>query len=301
MTDQHPVGSRLDPWIESYAARTAGMKVSEIRALFAVASRPEVVSLAGGMPNIGALPMDLVGDTVQRLLHDQGLTALQYSSGQGDERLRDQLLEVMALEGIDAHPDDIVMTTGSQQALDLVARVFLDPRVGSARPALAPGRSHGRSRRRGAPLAGAARGPAGDGPRLGGRRAPSVPVVEQPSVHQGRRPVARPGAPPAPGPGRRGVWRARRGPGVPVTSGGDPERPAVAAAGRVPGADHAADRCGLHGRARAPDVPPAPPRPALRSHGPRGRHRCSAVVVVGPRHGPGRDVRRPCTTTPATT
>lgn len=128
MTDQHPVGSRLDPWIESYAARTAGMKVSEIRALFAVASRPEVVSLAGGMPNIGALPMDLVGDTVQRLLHDQGLTALQYSSGQGDERLRDQLLEVMALEGIDAHPDDIVMTTGSQQALDLVARVFLDPR-----------------------------------------------------------------------------------------------------------------------------------------------------------------------------
>ena len=48
MTDQHPVGSRLDPWIESYAARTAGMKVSEIRALFAVASRPEVVSLAGG-------------------------------------------------------------------------------------------------------------------------------------------------------------------------------------------------------------------------------------------------------------
>lgn len=127
MQDQHPVGSRLDPWVESYAARTMGMKASEIRALFAVASRPEVVSLAGGMPNISALPMDLIGDTVQRLLVDEGLTALQYSSGQGDERLREQLLEVMALEGLTAHPDDIVMTTGSQQGLDLVSRVFLDP------------------------------------------------------------------------------------------------------------------------------------------------------------------------------
>lgn len=127
MNDQHPVGSRLDPWLESYAARTSGMRVSEIRALFAVASRPEVVSLAGGMPNLQSLPMDIVGDTVQQMLAKDGLTALQYSSGQGDERLREQLLEVMALEGLHAHPDDIVMTTGSQQALDLVSRVFLDP------------------------------------------------------------------------------------------------------------------------------------------------------------------------------
>ncbi|MCH8614090.1 PLP-dependent aminotransferase family protein [Arsenicicoccus dermatophilus] len=127
MTDQHPVGSRLDPWVESYAARTTGMKVSEIRALFAVASRPEVVSLAGGMPSIDALPLPDVGATVDRLLREQGLTALQYSSGQGDPVLREQLLDVMRLEGLDVHPDDIVMTTGSQQALDLVSRVFLDP------------------------------------------------------------------------------------------------------------------------------------------------------------------------------
>src|SRR5450631_1806746 len=120
-------GSRLDPWMQSYAQRTAGMTTSEIRALFAVASRPEVVSLAGGMPCLTALPMDNVADTVAHMLRTQGLTALQYGSGQGDPTLREQILEVMALEGISAHADDIVVTTGSQQALDLVTRIFIDP------------------------------------------------------------------------------------------------------------------------------------------------------------------------------
>lgn len=127
MTETRGHSSRLDPWRESYAERTAGMTASEIRALFAVASRPEVVSLAGGMPFLSALPMDLVAETVQQLLSTRGATALQYGSGQGDSTLREQILEVMALEGIAAHADDIVVTTGSQQALDLVTRVFVDP------------------------------------------------------------------------------------------------------------------------------------------------------------------------------
>jgi len=122
-----PHGSRLDPWTKSYARRTAGMTTSEIRALFAVASRPEVISLAGGMPCLTALPMETVADTVAQMLRTQGLTALQYGSGQGDPTLREQILEVMALEGISAHADDIVVTTGSQQALDLVTRIFIDP------------------------------------------------------------------------------------------------------------------------------------------------------------------------------
>lgn len=120
-------GSRLDPWKDAYAARAAGMTASEIRALFAVASRPEVVSLAGGMPYLSALPMDAVASTVQHLVATRGGQALQYGSGQGDPELREQILEVMALEGIDAHPDDVVVTTGSQQALDLVTRIFVDP------------------------------------------------------------------------------------------------------------------------------------------------------------------------------
>ncbi|NUU26275.1 MAG: PLP-dependent aminotransferase family protein, partial [Streptomycetaceae bacterium] len=103
------------------------MTASEVRALFAVASRPEVVSLAGGMPNINALPLDAVADTVARLVAERGTVALQYGSGQGDETLRSQICDVMRLEGIEAHPDDVTVTVGSQQALDLVTRVFIDP------------------------------------------------------------------------------------------------------------------------------------------------------------------------------
>lgn len=120
-------GTRLDPWIGSYADRTHGMRASEIRALFAVANRPEVVSLAGGMPYLAGLPLEGIAETTQRLVATRGTTALQYGSGQGDERLREQILEVMRLEGIDAHPDDVVVTTGSQQALDLVTRLFINP------------------------------------------------------------------------------------------------------------------------------------------------------------------------------
>jgi 2-aminoadipate transaminase len=119
--------TRLDAYVSRYAARTKGMTTSEIRALFAVASRPEVVSLAGGMPNISGLPLDIVAESMHRLVMERGTTAMQYGSGQGDPLLREQICEVMRLEGISAHPDDVVVTVGSQQAVDLVTRVFCDP------------------------------------------------------------------------------------------------------------------------------------------------------------------------------
>jgi DNA-binding transcriptional MocR family regulator len=121
------VGSRLDPHVARYSARSRGMTASEIRALFAVAARPEVVSLAGGMPYVSALPLDAVGELIGRLVTDRGAVALQYGSGQGDPQLRAQICEVMSLVGIAANPDDVVVTTGSQQALDLVTRIFVDP------------------------------------------------------------------------------------------------------------------------------------------------------------------------------
>ena len=120
-------GSRLDPWVDSYATRARGMTASEIRALFSVASRPEVVSLAGGMPFVQALPLDAIAETAARLIRDRGAEVLQYGSGQGDVTLRSQILDVMSEVGITAHPDDVVVTTGSQMALDLVTRVFCDP------------------------------------------------------------------------------------------------------------------------------------------------------------------------------
>ena len=112
---------------ERFANRAAQMKPSEIRSLFAVASRPEIVSLAGGMPNLSALPMEMMASVVQKLISDNGAEALQYGSGQGHPRLREQICDMMALEGIRAHPDDVIVTTGSQQALDLISRIFIDP------------------------------------------------------------------------------------------------------------------------------------------------------------------------------
>lgn len=122
-----PHGSRIDAYVDRYAARAAGMVASEIRALFAVASRPEVVSLAGGMPYVTALPLDVVGELVSDLIAKRGPVALQYGSGQGDPALREQICEVMRLEGIEAGADDVVVTVGSQQALDLITRIFIDP------------------------------------------------------------------------------------------------------------------------------------------------------------------------------
>jgi DNA-binding transcriptional MocR family regulator len=112
---------------ERYAHRAAHMKPSEIRSLFAVASRPEIVSLAGGMPNLSAIPMETMASIVEKLIRDHGQEALQYGSGQGHPKLREQICDVMALEGIRANPDDILVTTGSQQALDLISRIFIDP------------------------------------------------------------------------------------------------------------------------------------------------------------------------------
>jgi DNA-binding transcriptional MocR family regulator len=117
----------MDPYVDQYAARAKGMVASEIRALFAVAARPEIVSLAGGSPYVSALPLDVVGEMIGRLVAEHGAEALQYCTAQGDAGLREMICEVMGLEGITAHPDEVVVTVGSQQALDLMTRIFVDP------------------------------------------------------------------------------------------------------------------------------------------------------------------------------
>lgn len=119
--------TRVDPWHDTYARRAGGMTASEIRALFAVASRPEVISLAGGMPPPDSLPLDLLSDIAGRLVLTDAAASLQYGSAQGDLLLRESVVEVAAESGVRTHPGDLVVTTGSQHALDLLARILLDP------------------------------------------------------------------------------------------------------------------------------------------------------------------------------
>ncbi|MEY4648165.1 MAG: hypothetical protein RL009_581 [Actinomycetota bacterium] len=126
MTNSTSKGTNFDIWLDSYASRAHSLSVSEVRALFAVVSRPEVVSLAGGMPYVHALPKELINEAFQKVMSTRGDLAIQYSGGQGDLKLRDQVRELMALEGIKSSVEDIVMTTGSQHGLDLIAGLFLD-------------------------------------------------------------------------------------------------------------------------------------------------------------------------------
>jgi 2-aminoadipate transaminase len=117
----------IDRFVDRYAARAAGMTASEVRALFAVAARPEVVSLAGGMPYVHALPTPDVTAVAREVLEEHGDVALQYGGGQGSIGLRERLTMLMAEEGIAADPEDVVVTTGAQQALDLLGKIFIDP------------------------------------------------------------------------------------------------------------------------------------------------------------------------------
>jgi 2-aminoadipate transaminase len=117
----------IDRFVDLYAHRTSGMSASEVRALFAVASRPDVVSLAGGMPFVQALPRDEVARLFAEALEAPEAASLQYGGGQGQRALRERLVGLMAAEGIEADPEDVAVTTGAQQALDLLGKIFIDP------------------------------------------------------------------------------------------------------------------------------------------------------------------------------
>jgi 2-aminoadipate transaminase len=120
------VADRLnDPF--TYAARTGAMTASEVRALFAVASRPEVISLAGGMPFVEALPTDEVLRVVGEVIGRRGSVALQYGGGSGQQGLKERLVDLMAEEGVAGDPEHMVITTGAQQALDILGKVLIDP------------------------------------------------------------------------------------------------------------------------------------------------------------------------------
>ena len=117
----------VDPYVDRYARRTSGMSASEVRALFSVASRPDVVSLAGGMPYVQALPIDHVLEVVESVLAGRADVALQYGGGQGSASLRERLAMLMGEESTEVDPDDVLVTTGAQQALDLIGKVLIDP------------------------------------------------------------------------------------------------------------------------------------------------------------------------------
>ncbi|TKJ28454.1 MAG: aminotransferase [Chloroflexi bacterium B3_Chlor] len=114
-------------WEYRYAQRAKGMQSSVIREILKVTSRPDVISLAGGMPAPELFPLEEVEEACVRVLRKVGSNALQYSISEGYIPLREFIVEKMSRYGIVASVDNVLITSGSQQALDLVGKVLLDP------------------------------------------------------------------------------------------------------------------------------------------------------------------------------
>jgi DNA-binding transcriptional MocR family regulator len=111
-----------------YSDRAHNIKQSAVRDVFDISIRPGLVSLAGGSPSLTKLPVGLVAETASRVITEHGMTALHYGGGKGTEQLRELICKIMAEEGIlGASPEDVVVTTGSQSAQDIAAKVFCDP------------------------------------------------------------------------------------------------------------------------------------------------------------------------------
>src|SRR3954469_12378947 len=117
----------LERYAGLFASRTRGMKSSAMRDLMAVIARPEVISLAGGLPDTGAFPKDTLNAVMARIARESAAEALQYGPTEGIASAKDCIVEVMAAEGIQADPDDMIITAGGQQVIDLVARALIDP------------------------------------------------------------------------------------------------------------------------------------------------------------------------------
>jgi DNA-binding transcriptional MocR family regulator len=110
-----------------FARRAEEFRPSPVRAVFEIAMRPGMISLAGGNPDMSVLPHEVVAGMTARLLAERGPEVLQYGSGAGVERLPGLIVELMGLAGADVTPDRIQITAGSQAGLDLVTKLFCDP------------------------------------------------------------------------------------------------------------------------------------------------------------------------------
>jgi 2-aminoadipate transaminase len=110
-----------------FASRTKVMKSSAMRDLMAVTARPEVISLAGGLPDTSTFPPETFAAVAQRIASESCAKALQYGPTEGLDETKDCIGEVMSAEGMRVDNEDMLVTTGGQQVLDLVTRTLIDP------------------------------------------------------------------------------------------------------------------------------------------------------------------------------
>jgi 2-aminoadipate transaminase len=121
------VSRDLERYAGLFASRTRVMKSSAMRDLMAITARPEVISLAGGLPDTSTFPPDTFAAAAQRIAAESCATALQYGPTEGLPETKDCIAMVMAAEGMDVDHEDTLVTTGGQQVIDLVTKTLIDP------------------------------------------------------------------------------------------------------------------------------------------------------------------------------
>ncbi len=117
----------LERYAALFSARTHVMKSSAMRDLMALTARPEVISLAGGNPDTSTFPAEEFAALMSRIAARSTARALQYGPTEGIAEVRDAIVQVMAAEGTDVHGEDLLITTGGQQVIDLVCKTLVDP------------------------------------------------------------------------------------------------------------------------------------------------------------------------------
>lgn len=115
------------PWEHRYAQRTQRMTSSAIRELLKLTEDPEVISFAGGLPAPDVFPVEEFNAACEQVLKEWGAQALQYGSTEGYRPLREMIARHTARYGISVSPEHVLITSGSQQALDLIGKVFINP------------------------------------------------------------------------------------------------------------------------------------------------------------------------------
>ena len=113
-------------WDHRYAHRTAGMTSSFIRELLKVTAQPDVISFGGGFPAAELFPLERVKEACDKVLTENGAKALQYSQTEGYAPLREVIACNVSRYGIKVSADNVLITTGSQQALDIIGRIFIN-------------------------------------------------------------------------------------------------------------------------------------------------------------------------------
>ncbi len=113
--------------IELFSKRAHALKASEIRELLKLVQSPDMISFAGGLPNPKTFPGEELKEIVPDVISRHGRSALQYGVTEGIPQLRDGIVEWMKRENVELTRENILITSGSQQGLDLVGRIFIDP------------------------------------------------------------------------------------------------------------------------------------------------------------------------------